>query len=128
MFLCDIASAIAKQPYRSDNSLEKLTTHAPGRQVSLTDKAELAEYAWVLMLQQIPKVTEEVARAIAAKFPSWFCLMSHYFDTTIPACQRESALQDLQRPTGSSENRRLGPAISKRIYAHFTSTDPDHVE
>lgn len=57
IYLSGLASAVAKQPYRVEDSVSKLTTHAKGRQGTTNESSMLATYAWEQMLQQIPKAT-----------------------------------------------------------------------
>ena len=115
-----LASSLARNPFRQSATAASFSTHRPMRGQGL-DEVHSLEIAWISMLMQIPKVTEEVARAVSFAYPSFASLMGAYSDLTKSDRQKEILLQDLKRTNGNAEARRLGPALSKRIYRVFTS-------
>jgi len=117
-FLTDLSVYLAEAPYKRSNSTFPRSARTP-------------EEAWPAMLRQIPKVTEEVARAIVGAYPTMASLYRAYEDDTTTLRQRRDLLQHLRvdpGPGGASRTgRNLGPALSQRVYATLMGEDPDAV-
>lgn len=77
-----------------------------------------ARDCWIKILCQIPRVTPPLAESIASRYPSFYSLMEAYESCSNPK-EGEELLAELRLEDGGAGNRRLGPAISARIYNHF---------
>ncbi|KAK0103454.1 hypothetical protein ONS95_005477 [Cadophora gregata] len=76
---------------------------------------------YVRMLQEVFRVTPSIAYGIVAEFPTLRELVK-----TLKA-QGPLALEDCRKSTnkdGAFSDKRIGPAISKKIYKVFTESDP----
>lgn len=120
--IAGLASGLARAPYKLSATAATFATHKT-RTGQGVDEAHSLEMAWVNMLMQIPKVTEEVARAISFAYPSFASLLQVYTDPTKSIKQKQELLQDLKRHSGNAESRRLGPALSLKVYPTFTTSD-----
>lgn len=81
--------------------------------------------AFAKMLIQIPHVSENIADAIISKFPNIFCLYQKYQMTPTVVCC-EKLLEEIPIPGNSGTKvRRLGPALSKRIYNCLMGSEGD---
>ncbi|PVH84163.1 hypothetical protein DL98DRAFT_485407 [Cadophora sp. DSE1049] len=76
---------------------------------------------YVRMLQEVFRVTPSIAYGIVAEFPTLRGLVKTLED------QGPLALEDCRKSTnkdGAFSDKRIGPAISKKIYKVFTESDP----
>lgn len=80
-----------------------------------------AANTYLLMLQQIHKLTEPVAAAIVAEYPSLPSLIAG-FRSAGPEMLQD--LHPLMRKDGAATDRRIGPQMSRRVYAVFFGLDP----
>jgi len=103
------------------------------------DPADKLRLTWVSQLMQVPGVSEEIAKAIAGLHPTPAAML----DAVACAAggvagagggqggvsQGEAFLSDLEIPIrGRKGTRRLGPVVSRRIFALFHPETPaDHV-
>lgn len=74
------------------------------------------------MLQEILRITASVAFGIVEEYPSVQALIKGFTEHGPLALEdcRKSANRD-----GAFTDRRVGPAISKRVYSVFMGTDPE---
>ncbi|KAJ2708946.1 hypothetical protein H4R19_004494 [Coemansia spiralis] len=79
--------------------------------------------AWVRALTQIPKVTQPMAQAIAAHYPTPRCLFAAWRRLPAPS-DRELLLANLSVASAAATGRRIGAAMSTRIYRVFNEPDP----
>lgn len=77
---------------------------------------------FVKMLQEILRITASVAFGIVEEYPSVQALIKGFTEHGPLALEdcRKSANRD-----GAFTDRRVGPAISKRVYSVFMGTDPE---
>ncbi|KXJ97351.1 ERCC4 domain-domain-containing protein [Microdochium bolleyi] len=76
---------------------------------------------YVRMLQEIGRITAPIAYGIAAEFPTLLqliCGLETNGPLALAEC-RKSANQD-----GAFSDRKIGPAVSKRVHKIFTGRDP----
>ncbi|KAJ2401901.1 hypothetical protein GGI23_001083 [Coemansia sp. RSA 2559] len=94
---------------------------AAALQVAAIKTGASLKESWALALAQIPKVTLPMAQAIAAKYPTPQRLFAAW-----AAMHPASAtlLSDIVVPSASSGGRRLGSAMSARIYRVLNEPDP----
>ncbi|KAL9637454.1 MAG: hypothetical protein Q9164_002180 [Protoblastenia rupestris] len=79
------------------------------------------EDTFIKMLQEIVRVTPPIAFGIASEYPSVV--------TLVEAFRKHGplVLEDLQKSAnrnGAVTDRKIGPAISKRLYKVFMENDP----
>ncbi|XP_054832033.1 crossover junction endonuclease EME1 [Eublepharis macularius] len=82
---------------------------------------------WKRQLQQFNRVSLEMANAIVAKYPSPLLLVQAYSATSSEQ-DRQNLLAEIPVRRGdgvTATTRRVGPELSKRIYLHMTSLNPD---
>ncbi|CAE8667283.1 unnamed protein product, partial [Polarella glacialis] len=89
---------------------------------------------WVSQLMQIPGVSEEVAKAVAGRHPTPAALLEAVAAAasggeSVDAAVADAFLADLEYPIrGKKGTRRLGPVVSRRIFALFhPGVLPEHV-
>lgn len=104
-----LACDISIRPYK------RLQSEAPPRRVARAADDGLPAYR--AMLEEIPRCTTHVSSVITAQYPSLVSL--------VQALVRDGpdVLADLVSD-GGRPARRLGPQLSRRIHAAFTSRDP----
>ncbi|ORY07633.1 hypothetical protein K493DRAFT_310168 [Basidiobolus meristosporus CBS 931.73] len=112
---------ISTIPYKKRNTQLKFCVE--GQVKSGTSAKEV----WELMLQQIHLVTPNVARSIIYEYPTLKSLYDAYKLMPNPD-EAQLMLQDVAigRSSAGVAARRLGPALSKRIYQFFMGHDPNH--
>ena len=79
---------------------------------------------WTKMLCQIPQITKDRAEAISQAYPTPHDLMAVYNDDQKTTEDKELLLRDLK---AKAQDRRLGPALSKKIFEVFTSSSGDQI-
>lgn len=100
------------------------------------DKGDSLRITWVSQLMQVPGVSEEIAKAIAERHPSPGSLLQTVMELDSTGASLRSPdvhpasgfLADLEYPIrGKKGTRRIGPIVSRRIFAMFHAmTPPDH--
>lgn len=123
-YIASLASALARAPYKISATAASFNTHKLMRGQGI-DEAHGLEMAWINMLMQIPKVTEDIARAISFMYPSFASLLTAYSGAGKSEKEKQELLQDLQRSTGNARSMRVGPAISKKVYRVFSCELPE---
>ncbi|XP_053158629.1 crossover junction endonuclease EME1 isoform X2 [Hemicordylus capensis] len=82
---------------------------------------------WKRQIQQLNRVSLEMANAIVAKYPSPLLLVKAY-GTCSTEQERQNLLAEIPVRRGdgvTATTRRVGPELSKRIYLQMTSSNPD---
>ncbi|XP_065591718.1 crossover junction endonuclease EME1 [Cyrtonyx montezumae] len=82
---------------------------------------------WKRQIQQFNRVSAEMAEAIVSAYPSPWLLVQAYSRCSSEQ-EREDMLADIVVCRGAgvtATQRRVGPGLSRRIYLHMTSQDPD---
>lgn len=78
---------------------------------------------------QISGVSFQIAKAIVQEYPTIRNLLDIYDNEGLSETVKKNLLADLERPsTDGRSTRKLGQAISQRIYAIFTQTEPSLLE
>ena len=83
---------------------------------------------WASALMKIDGCAEPSALSIVRAFPTMATLMARYRDPSLSEQQKKNLLADLERTTTSTQQqtgRRVGPAVSHRVYAVFRPRDED---
>ncbi|XP_076041563.1 methyl methanesulfonate sensitivity 4 isoform X2 [Oratosquilla oratoria] len=129
VYVTQISKAIAEAPFKRDKS-DGFTYYAEGCSFNTVrvDKNGIGLLKlWHQQLQQFNNVGVEVAQAIANVYPSPTALFQAYSRCS---SNQEGAklLADIpvRRGTGPLvSSRRVGPELSRKIHAFFTSEDPE---
>lgn len=111
-FILEFSKCVAWEPYASTTTTSLSFCTATSRRCGDTLSS-----TWQKMLEEIGRVTPEIASAIVSHYPDLNSLLSQY-DILEPGFG-EHLLANI--PTG---RRVLGPALSKRIYRILTSSNP----
>lgn len=91
--------------------------------IESSDRGDLHK-TYVNQLACINGVTEPMARAIAARFPTWRRLLQAFRESPDPK-QTLAGISVLNRVDGAATNRTTGRIISERIHLYLTSRDPN---
>ncbi|KIH95150.1 alpha-mannosyltransferase [Sporothrix brasiliensis 5110] len=86
---------------------------------------EDAAESYVLMLQQVARVTEPIAMGVAARYDTVPELLRGFADEgplALEACLRS------RNRNGAPSDRTVGPALSRRLYKVFTGRDPESTD
>ncbi|PAA92478.1 hypothetical protein BOX15_Mlig009863g3, partial [Macrostomum lignano] len=132
-----LTKAIAERPFKAARLESVFSFHVGagvGAGCRLEESADGGSPAgidelWRCQLQCFPLVTAEVARTIMRAYPSPGHLIRAYAGCA-SAEEAVKLVADLQVCKGTgplSTARRLGPELGKRIYAFYSSRDPNQV-
>lgn len=72
---------------------------------------------------QISGVSYQVAKTVTATYPTFLSLMKMYECEGMTERSKENLLASLERAESTSAARKLGPAISRKIYLTFNEVD-----
>lgn len=122
-YLVKFTRALAERPHREAKQSRPFHRLAPG---SLS-KHDSLRRTWQAQLEQFAGVSRDVAEAIVSRYPAPRLLLQAY-----QACEHKAAGQSLladiqvRRGAGVLEStRRVGSAISGRIYRFFVASDQE---
>lgn len=122
-YLVKFTRALAERPHREAKQSRPFHRLAPG---SLS-KHDSLRRTWQAQLEQFASVSRDVAEAIVSRYPAPRLLLQAY-----QACEHkaagESLLADIQVRRGAGvleSTRRVGAAISGRIYRFFVASDQE---
>ncbi|XP_077528358.1 structure-specific endonuclease subunit EME2-like [Haemaphysalis longicornis] len=122
-YLVKFTRALAERPHREAKQSRPFHRLAPG---SLS-KHDSLRRTWQAQLEQFASVSRDVAEAIVSRYPAPRLLLQAY-----QACEHKAAgealLADIQVRRGAGvleSTRRVGPAISGRIYRFFVASDQE---
>lgn len=93
--------------------------------IESSDRGDLHK-TYVNQLACIHGVTEPMARAIAARFPTWKRLREAFGDAPDPK-QTLAGISVLNRVDGAATDKTTGAAISERIYLFLNARDPNMI-
>ncbi|XP_057631950.1 crossover junction endonuclease EME1 isoform X2 [Chionomys nivalis] len=129
-FTCAFTKAVAEAPFkklRDQTSfsfcLEK--DWAGGMKVDPAGRGLAA--IWRRQIQQLNRVSLETASTIVDAYPSPRLLVQAY-QRCFSEQERQNLLADIQVRRGegvTSTSRRVGPELSRRLYLHMTTLQPD---
>uniref|UniRef100_UPI00398ECB08 probable crossover junction endonuclease EME2 n=1 Tax=Pristiophorus japonicus TaxID=55135 RepID=UPI00398ECB08 len=125
-----LTKAIARSPFKKQT--EKMTfsfcpdgTWSTGVKVDKDGKGLLK--LWKKQLQQLNRITQPVAMAIAQAYPTPQLLLRAYRQCTTE-WEKQNLLSEVKVYAGGKRvDRRIGPDISRRLYIFMTSENPDIV-
>ncbi|XP_056152666.1 crossover junction endonuclease EME1 [Lampris incognitus] len=121
--------AVAETPFKREREKTGFSFHlesewAGGQRVDKTGKGLL--HVWKRQIQQLNRVSPDIASAILAAYPSPQLLKQAYRGCKTDS-ERISLLSELQIRRGegvTSTTRRIGPELSKRLLLVMTSSNP----
>ncbi|XP_036383220.1 crossover junction endonuclease EME1 [Megalops cyprinoides] len=124
--------AVAEAPFKRDRDRTGFSfclesEWAGGQKVDRGGKGLLQ--VWKRQIQQLNRVSADIASAILAAYPSPQ-LLAQAYDRCRSEREKVSLLSDIliRRGEGvTSTTRRVGPELSKRVFLLMTSTDPNQV-
>jgi hypothetical protein len=92
----------------------------PVQITSLTQNENITNVTFVKHLMCLPGVSERIAIAIVKEYPRLDLLYNVYLSEEYDEEEKENLLENIQ-----VGNKRLGPALSNKIYKFFTAEKPD---
>ncbi|KAK1331048.1 hypothetical protein QTO34_008995 [Cnephaeus nilssonii] len=129
-FACSFTKAVAEAPFKklrdqTNFSFCLESDWAGGAKVDRAGRG-LAQ-VWRRQIQQLNRVSLEMASAVVAAYPSPQLLVQAY-RRCFSEQERQNLLADIQVRRGegvTSTSRRVGPDLSRRIYLQMTTLQPD---
>uniref|UniRef100_I3MCI3 Structure-specific endonuclease subunit EME1 n=2 Tax=Ictidomys tridecemlineatus TaxID=43179 RepID=I3MCI3_ICTTR len=129
-FACTFTKAVAEAPFktlRDENSFSFCleSDWAGGVKVDRTGRG--LALVWRRQIQQLNRVSLEMASAIVDAYPSPRLLVEAY-RRCFSEQERQNLLANIQVRRGegvTSTSRRIGPEVSRRVYLQMTSLQPD---
>eukprot|EP01118_Nematostelium_gracile_P003988 TRINITY_DN14735_c0_g1_i1.p1 TRINITY_DN14735_c0_g1~~TRINITY_DN14735_c0_g1_i1.p1 ORF type:complete len:436 (+),score=134.93 TRINITY_DN14735_c0_g1_i1:1196-2503(+) len=113
-YLWRITQSIATLPHKEEMSFVGFCAESVVRESKDT---------WLAQLMQINGVSYQVAKTITTTYPTFQSLMKMYESTGMTEKAKENLLANLERDAVTPVSRKLGPSISKKVYAVFTEVD-----
>ena len=92
----------------------------PVQITSLTQNENISNIIFVKHLMCLPGISERIAIAIVKEYPRLDELYKIYLSDEYDENEKENLLENIQ-----VGNKRLGPALSNKIYKFFTAEKPD---
>ncbi|KAF6298464.1 essential meiotic structure-specific endonuclease 1 [Rhinolophus ferrumequinum] len=129
-FTCMFTKAVAEAPFKKlrDQTSFSFCLESDWARGMKVDRAGrgLAQ-VWRRQIQQLNRVSLEMASAVVATYPSPQLLVQAY-RRCFSEQERQNLLADIQVRRGegvTSTSRRVGPQLSRRIYLQMTTLQPD---
>nr|KAF6455855.1 essential meiotic structure-specific endonuclease 1 [Rousettus aegyptiacus] len=129
-FACTFTKAVAEAPFKKlrDQTSFSFCLESDWAGGAKVDRAGrgLAQ-VWRRQIQQLNRVSLEMASAVVATYPSPQLLVQAY-RRCLSEQERQNLLADIQVRRGegvTSTSRRVGPELSRRIYLQMTTLQPD---
>nr|XP_019586499.1 PREDICTED: crossover junction endonuclease EME1 isoform X1 [Rhinolophus sinicus] len=129
-FTCTFTKAVAEAPFKKlrDQTSFSFCLESDWARGMKVDRAGrgLAQ-VWRRQIQQLNRVSLEMASAVVATYPSPQLLVQAYRRCSSEQ-ERQNLLADIQVRRGegvTSTSRRVGPELSRRIYLQMTTMQPD---
>uniref|UniRef100_A0A8C5NF71 ERCC4 domain-containing protein n=1 Tax=Gouania willdenowi TaxID=441366 RepID=A0A8C5NF71_GOUWI len=127
-----VTKAVAEAPFKRDREQTGFSFHldsewAGGQKVDREGRGLV--HVWKRQIQQLNRVSADMAAAIIAAYPSPQLLLKAYSLCSSDQ-ERTSLLSELliRRGEGTtSTSRRVGPELSKRIFLFINSRDPEQI-
>lgn len=129
-FACAFTKAVAEAPFKKLRDQTSFSFYlekdwAGGLKVDQAGRG--LALVWRRQIQQLNRVSSEMASAIADAYPSPQLLVQAY-QRCVSEQERQNLLADIQVRRGegvTSTSRRVGPELSRRIYLQMTTGQPD---
>ncbi|XP_051850286.1 crossover junction endonuclease EME1 isoform X2 [Antechinus flavipes] len=129
-FICMFTKAVAEAPFKKSRDCTNFSfclasDWAGGVKVDSSGKG--LALVWRRQIQQLNRVSLEMANAIVTAYPSPQLLLQAY-QKCLSEQECHNLLADIQVRRGegiTSTSRRVGPELSRRIYFQMTTLQPD---
>ena len=92
----------------------------PVQITSLTENENISNITFIKHLMCLPGISERIAISIVKEYPKLDLLYNIYLSDEYDEKEKENLLENIQ-----IGNKRLGPALSGKIYKFFTADKPD---
>ena len=92
----------------------------PVQITSLTENENISNMTFIKHLMCLPGISERIAISIVKEYPKLDLLYNIYLSDEYDEKEKENLLENIQ-----IGNKRLGPALSGKIYKFFTADKPD---
>jgi hypothetical protein len=116
-----LTRALADRPYTKQATDLRATAKLPMTVADTAPNLDRARDTWIRKLQQIPRVSYDMAHAVSCHYPTASSLWKVYQDVNIPHEEKEVLLAELFG-TRSSQTK-----LSRHVYRALTSEDPAEI-
>jgi hypothetical protein len=116
-----LTKALADLPYTKQATELQATAKLPMTVADTAPHFDRARDTWIRKLQQIPRVSYDMAHAVSCHYPTASSLWRVYQDVNIPHEEKEVLLADL------FGTRSAQVKISRHVYRALTSEDPNEI-
>lgn len=129
-FACAFTKAVAEAPFkklRDESSFSFCLESDWAGGVKVDRSGRGLALVWRRQIQQLNRVSLEMASAVVDAYPSPQLLVQAY-RRCVSVQERQNLLADIQVRRGegvTSTSRRVGPELSRRIYLQMTTSQPD---
>ncbi|XP_008836564.1 crossover junction endonuclease EME1 [Nannospalax galili] len=129
-FACAVTKAVAETPFKKhrDQTCFSFCVESDWAGGTKVDRAGRGlALVWRRQIQQLNRVSLEMASAIVDAYPSPWLLVKAY-QRCFSEQERQNLLADIQIRRGegiTSTSRKVGPELSRRIYLQMTTMQPD---
>ena len=97
----------------------------PVQITSLTQNENITNLTFIRHLMCLPGVSERIAISIVKEYPRLDMLYNVYLSDEYDEKEKENLLENIQVAGPNGGSKRLGPAMSNKIYKFFMSDKPD---
>ena len=97
----------------------------PVQITSLTQNEKIKNLTFVRHLMCLPGISERIAIAIVKKYPRLDMLYNIYLSDEYDDNEKENLLENIQVIGANGNTKRIGPALSTKIYKFFMADNPE---
>ena len=97
----------------------------PVQITSLTQNENIKNLTFVKHLMCLPGISERIAIAIVKQYPRLDMLYDIYLSDEYDESEKENLLENIQVVGSDGSTKRVGPAMSNKIYKFFMADNPD---
>ena len=97
----------------------------PVQITSLTQNENIKNLTFVKHLMCLPGISERIAIAIVKQYPRLDMLYDIYLSDEYDESEKENLLENIQVVGSNGSTKRVGPAMSNKIYKFFMADNPD---
>lgn len=129
-FTCSVTKAVAEAPFkklRDETNFSFCLESGWARGVKVDRAGRGLALVWRRQIQQLNRVSQDMASAIVDAYPSPQLLVQAYRRCDSEQ-KRQHLLADIQVRRGvgvTATSRRVGPDLSRRVYLQMTALQPD---
>ena len=97
----------------------------PVQITSLTQNENIKNLTFIKHLMCLPGISERIAIAIVKQFPRLDMLYDIYLSDEYDESEKENLLENIQVVGSNGSTKRVGPAMSNKIYKFFMADNPE---